>query len=186
LLETFLLVLYSKLDNSKDDFNDSFSLAVQILRSIDSELEDKFGHMLSLDNYILYIKQVESATHAALVAAINMRGTLFVIETELASSNTFIHILISSDPAPIRGHYFIDRRSTATKKHYYVFREISIDNHSIARVYSSVHPSCAWSISDNMLCSSTLSAQFSQSTTARRSSRFAVASRNGTVGKEGA
>jgi hypothetical protein len=65
--------------------------------------------MLSLDNYILYIKQVESATHAALVAAINMRGILFVIETDLASSNTFIHILISSDPVPIRGQYFIDR-----------------------------------------------------------------------------
>jgi hypothetical protein len=39
---------------------------------------------------------------------LNIRGTLFVVDTKYLD-NIFFHILINSDPAPIRGHYFIDR-----------------------------------------------------------------------------
>jgi hypothetical protein len=91
---------------------DSLRITIQLLQTLEIELDKKLNYLLALYNYMqgmeAHMKAVIEATHAV---TINLRGTLFVIETEhlVLSSNVFFHILIYSDPVLIRGHYFIDR-----------------------------------------------------------------------------
>jgi hypothetical protein len=74
-------------------------------------LDDKLNYLLALYTHMQDIEaRMKDSVEATPTVTINMRGTLFVIETEhlTASSNIFFQILIYSDSDPARGHYFID------------------------------------------------------------------------------
>jgi hypothetical protein len=91
---------------------DSLRIAIQVVTALEIELDNKLNYLLALYTHIQDMEaRMKSAVEATSVVTINMRGTLFVIETEhlTASSNIFFYILIyNSDPTSIR-HYFIDR-----------------------------------------------------------------------------
>jgi hypothetical protein len=91
---------------------DSLRIAIQVMLALEAVLDNKLNYLLALYTHMqdmeAHIKSVVDSTDEV---TLNMRGTLFVIEAAhlTASSNIFFHTLIYSDPAPIRGHFFIDR-----------------------------------------------------------------------------
>jgi hypothetical protein len=91
---------------------DSLRIAIQVMTALEITLDKKLNYLLALYTHMQDMEtRMKAAVEAPSVVSLNMRGTLFVVETEhlTASSNIFVRILIYSDPTPVRGHYFIDR-----------------------------------------------------------------------------
>jgi WD40 repeat protein len=79
--------------------------------ALEAELDNKLNYLLALYTHMQDMEaRMKAAVEATDAVTMNMRGTLFVIETEhlTASSNIFFHALIYSDPEPEFGYYFID------------------------------------------------------------------------------
>jgi WD40 repeat protein len=88
---------------------DSLRITIQLLQALEIELDKKLNYLLALYNYMQGMEAcVKKRIDATASVKLNMRGTVFVVDTKYLD-NIFFHILIFSDPAPIRGHYFIDR-----------------------------------------------------------------------------
>jgi hypothetical protein len=87
---------------------DSLRIAIQLMTALEIALDNRLNYLLALYTHVqdmeTYMKNIIEETAVTL----NLRGTLFVVDTKYLDS-IFFHALIYSDPAPIRGHYFIDR-----------------------------------------------------------------------------
>jgi hypothetical protein len=87
-------------------------ILIQALLSLDGELENKINHLLSFYDHMNdmsnYIKDRVTASATAVIT-LNVRGSMFEVETEHLNAYPFFQALLFSDPAPSRGHYFIDR-----------------------------------------------------------------------------
>jgi WD40 repeat protein len=91
---------------------DSLRIAIQVMLALEIELDSKLNYLLALYNHMQDMEtRMKDAVEVTAAVTMNMRGTLFVIETEVlsASSNIFFQTLIYSDPDPEYGYYFIDR-----------------------------------------------------------------------------
>jgi WD40 repeat protein len=93
---------------------DSLRIAIQVMSALEMELDNKLNYLLALYTHMHDVStRMKQSIETTAAVTLNLRGTLFIIETEhlTASSNIFFHTLTHSDPDPSRGHYFIDRPS---------------------------------------------------------------------------
>jgi hypothetical protein len=90
----------------------SLRISIEVMIGLHADLENKINYLRSFHDHMNdmgnYIKDRVTAS-VTTVIALNLRGTLFQVETEHLNSYTFFQALLFSEPAPSRDQYFIDR-----------------------------------------------------------------------------
>jgi WD40 repeat protein len=88
---------------------DSLRIAIQLMTALEIALDNKLNYLLAFYTHMQNMEaSMKNRVEETVAVTLNLRGTLFVVDTQYLDS-IFFHALIYSDPDPIRGHYFIDR-----------------------------------------------------------------------------
>jgi hypothetical protein len=86
---------------------DSLRIAIQIMTALEIALGNKLSYLLALYTHMQDMEARMKHRVEETAVTLNLRGNLFVVDTKYL--DIFFRTLIYSDPAPIRGHYIIDR-----------------------------------------------------------------------------